>query len=85
MRSATIQTRIDADTKVRARNILDSLGISMSEAIMLYLHQIVLRGGIPFEIKLPNRATLAAVQALESEKGLHTVSNSDELIQELHS
>lgn len=82
--SATIQTRIDPDVKKQAKRILDTLGISMSEAIGAYLRQIVLRKGIPFELKIPNEATIQAVEQLETGKG-STFENIDEFLKDLES
>jgi DNA-damage-inducible protein J len=82
--SATIQTRIDPNIKQQAKRILDTLGITMSEAIGAYLRQIVLRKGIPFELKIPNEATMQAVEQLESGKGT-TFGNVDELLKDLES
>lgn len=79
---ATIQTRIDPNIKQQAKRILDTLGITMSEAIGAYLRQIVLRKGIPFELKIPNEATLQAVEQLESGKGT-TFGNVDEFLKDL--
>jgi len=79
---AYIQARIDAKTKKQAKGILDKLGISMSEAIVVYMKQIVLQQGIPFELKLPNRATLRAIEQLESGKGV-TFDSVDELLEDL--
>lgn len=79
---AYIQTRIDAKTKKQAKGILDKLGISMSEAIVVYMRQIVLQQGIPFELKLPNRSTLRAMEQLESGKGV-TFDSADELLEDL--
>ena len=52
-KTATIQTRVDPEIKRNAQEILRTLNISMSEAISLYLTQITLNKGIPFEIKIP--------------------------------
>jgi DNA-damage-inducible protein J len=83
MRNGTyVQARIDPRIKEEARNILNELGISMSEAIAVYLKQIILQRGIPFELKLPNKATLQAVQQLESGKGV-TFDNVDDLLEDL--
>lgn len=79
-----IQARIDPDIKAQARSVLDKLGLSMSEAIGIYIRQIVLQQKIPFELKLPNKATLQAVEQLESGKGV-TFNNVDELIEDLES
>jgi DNA-damage-inducible protein J len=82
--NATIQTRIDPNIKQQAKRILDTLGITMSEAIGAYLRQIVLRKGIPFELKIPNEATMQAVEQLESGKGT-TFRNADEFLKDLES
>jgi len=82
--NATIQTRIDPNIKQQAKRILDTLGITMSEAIGAYLRQIVLRKGIPFELKIPNEVTMQAVEQLESGKGT-TFGNVDEFLKDLES
>jgi len=79
---AVVQARIDPQIKEDARGVLDELGMSMSEAIVVYLKQIVLRRAIPFELKLPNKATLQAVEQLESGKGV-TFNSADELFEDL--
>ena len=84
MANGTIQARIDPNIKEQARNVLDKLGISMSEAISVYIRQIVLQQGIPFKIMLPNQTTLQAVKQLESNKGI-TFDNADELFKDLES
>jgi DNA-damage-inducible protein J len=83
-RTATIQSRIEPQTKIQAQNILNKLNISLSEAISMYLKQIILHNGIPFELKIPNQATLQAVEELESGKGV-TFNNTDDLLKDLES
>lgn len=77
-----VQARVDPRIKEQARNVLHELGMSMSEAIVVYLKQIILQRGIPFELKLPNKATLQAVRELESGKGA-TFDSVDELFEDL--
>lgn len=43
--------RINDDIKKEITPILDDLGLSLSEAINIFLHQIKLNNGIPFELK----------------------------------
>ena len=52
-KTASVFTRVDPQIKEQAENILNQLGISMSNAIGMFLRQIVLQNGIPFEMKLP--------------------------------
>ena len=84
-KTATIQTRVDPEIKRNAQKILSTLNISMSEAISIYLTQITLNKGIPFEIKIPNKLTVRILKESENRKELHKVSDVDELFQELNS
>ena len=67
----TIQFRTDEMTKARSGEIFQQLGISMSDAINMFLRQSILHGGIPFDLKIPryNEATRAAFADMESSKG----------------
>lgn len=46
--------RINDDIKKEVTPILDDLGISLSEAINMFLHQVKINNGIPFNIKRRN-------------------------------
>jgi addiction module RelB/DinJ family antitoxin len=52
-RTANIYARIEPEIKSRAELVLEQLGIPLSNAIAMFLRQIVLQNGIPFEMKLP--------------------------------
>jgi len=80
--TATIQTRVNKETKAQAKYILSQLNITLSEAIAIYLRQIILHRGIPFEIKIPNKDTLQAIEELESGGGAKLSSVKD-LFEEL--
>ena len=80
-----IQARIDPEVKSKAKKILDKLNMSMSEAIAVYLTQITLHNGIPFEIKIPNELTAETLKKSEEGKELHTVTGTGELFRELES
>ena len=84
-KTATIQIRVDPVIKNNALLILKKLNISMSEAISMYLSQITLHNGIPFEIKIPNEVTAKTLKDAENGKNLHKVDSVDSLFQELDS
>ena len=52
-KTATLNLRVNPLVKERAEEILTKLGVPMSTAIDMYLNQIYLTGGIPFEVTLP--------------------------------
>ena len=82
-RTATIQARIDPIVKEKAQQILNTLNISLSEAISLYFTQISLNRGIPFDVKIPNELTLTTIKKSERGEELHEVDSVDELFKEL--
>jgi DNA-damage-inducible protein J len=49
----TIQVRTDDQTKSASTALFEKLGITMSEAINLFLRQSIMRGGIPFTLTVP--------------------------------
>ncbi|MBI5753610.1 type II toxin-antitoxin system RelB/DinJ family antitoxin [Candidatus Peregrinibacteria bacterium] len=54
---STIQIRIDEKTKKSAKKVLNSIGMDMSSAVKVYLHQIVTTQGIPFPLLTENGLT----------------------------
>ena len=57
-KSENIFVRVEPQVKEQAEAVLDQLGIPMSNAVGMFLHQVVLQKGIPFEIKIPNSKPL---------------------------
>ena len=67
----TVQFKTDEETKAQSDEVFGMLGISMSDAINLFLRQSILHGGLPFELKIPkyNKTTLNALADMEHSKG----------------
>lgn len=59
-RTATLYARVEPDVKDRAEAILAELGIPASNAINMFYKQIILRRGLPFDVRLPERRPLDA-------------------------
>ena len=57
-KSSSVYTRVEPEIKEQAEEVLSQLGIPMANAINLYLRQIVLKKGIPFDVRLPHNAPL---------------------------
>jgi DNA-damage-inducible protein J len=82
--TTTIQARIDVESKEQAKKILEFLGLTMSEAITLYLRQVILRRGIPFEIEIPNELTAKVLRDSKKGRGLRKAASVDKLFKELN-
>lgn len=67
MATTPTQIRIDELTKKQAIELLDGLGLNLSDAVNMFLKQVVLRGGIPFEIKYPEFKP-EVIEAMEEAK-----------------
>ena len=55
-----VHTRISPETKAECDYIFNKLGITTSYAITMFLNQVSLRKGIPFEIALPEKEDLVS-------------------------
>ena len=76
--------RIDSELNNQANALLEGLGLSMSQAISMFLRQVVLQRGLPFEVKYPDRSCelLEAVEEakrLESDPNTKRYTNMDEM------
>ena len=71
------QVRIDSDVKKQATDLFQTLGLDMSSAINLFLHQCILRGGIPFTVEIPQykKATLKAMEEAKKAQEANNASN----------
>lgn len=58
-RTSNVFARIEPELKEQAEIVLNQLGIPMSNAIGIFLRQVVLRRGLPFEVKIPLSAPVA--------------------------
>ncbi len=65
---------LDSHIKDEAKKLFKKYGISLSEAINIFLAQSVYNRGIPFEIKLPNEETMKAIEETREGKNLENIS-----------
>ena len=84
--TATVKAQVDVELKTQAENTLKALGLDMTAALRMFLSQVVIRGGIPFDVMLPspNRETLAAISDSYSGK-LNKAKSVDALFESANS
>jgi DNA-damage-inducible protein J len=83
-KSEFIRARIEPQLKHDAEEILDQLGLSQTEAIRIFYKQIVINKGLPFEVKVPNRTTLKAINDAENNKNIVECSDENDLFGKLN-
>jgi DNA-damage-inducible protein J len=63
-KNADLHIRIDPETKAGAERLFANFGITVTDAINMFLHQSLMVGGLPFDLRRPryNAETEAAIQ-----------------------
>ena len=57
-----VHVRVDEEMKKQATETLGAMGLSVSDAVRVFLKRVVAEKQMPFEIKAPNATTLAAME-----------------------
>jgi DNA-damage-inducible protein J len=60
--TSMLHIRVDDDTKEQATVALSAMGLTMSDAVRLFLRRVVIDQAFPLELKVPNAETLAAME-----------------------
>lgn len=60
-RTSMLHVWIDDDIKEQATETLNAMGLSVSDAVRLFLKRVVADQAFPFELKVPNATTRAAM------------------------
>ena len=74
--------RVEETNYHKAKQILDKMGMSYSQAIGVFNSMVVLNKGLPFEVKIPSDDTKRALKELKNKKG-KTFSSVEELFEDL--
>lgn len=87
-KTENLNIRIEPEIKKEAEATLDYLGLTMAEAVKLFLKQVIMTDSIPFDIKVPryNKETLEAIkEAKEISKNSNakTYATVKELMEDL--
>ena len=77
-----VRARIDSDTKTRATEALQAMGLSVSDAIRLLMIRVADEKQLPFAVRVPNATTLKAMKELDEGKGKR-FSNAEDFFKDL--
>ena len=69
-KSEMIRARVEPGLKHKAETLFDTLGLTPTEAITLFYTQVTLQRGLPFEVKIPNKATQTAMREAQEGRDL---------------
>jgi len=81
VKNELVRARLSGAVKEEAEKVLDSLGLSMSDAIRLLATQIAVRHEFPLELKMPNAETRTALAESEDIVKLESVDSINKLFE----
>ena len=88
-KSSSMSLRIDPQVKADVEAIYSRYGLSITEAINIFLHQSLNVGGLPFDLRptRPNAVTLAAMREGDEivKSGQGRFSRADDLLEDIRS
>ena len=81
----TLHIRIEPIVKQQAEATLKELGLSITEAVNVFLRQVILNDGLPFEVRKPyNKKTMKVLDDTKKGKNLSKAFNNvNEMFEEL--
>jgi DNA-damage-inducible protein J len=84
-RTSMLHVRVDDDTKKQATATLDAMGLSVSDAVRIFLKRVVADQAFPLELKVPNAVTRAAIAEADEmiAEGKARFKNADQLMADL--
>ena len=78
-----VRARVSGDVKDEATHVLEKIGLTVSDAIRLMLIRVAREKALPFDVRVPNDETAAAIAELESGGGKSFAKVAD-LLADLH-
>jgi DNA-damage-inducible protein J len=82
-KTATVRARLEPSLKEKAEEILQSLGLSTTQAITLYYKQIEMNNGLPFDVVVPSALTRRTLDETDSGEGLILCEDAEDMFKKL--
>ena len=82
-KTTTLSVRMDPNLKREAEQIFRALGLTPSQAVTLFYKQVEIQGGLPFDVRLPNRVTVQALEEAADRRNLEAFDSPEALFDDL--
>jgi len=79
--AATVHARIDSKTKQASERILQSIGMTPSDAVRLLYRQIALRREFPLELRVPNKLTAKTLSKSDRGEEIETFDSLEQMVE----
>jgi DNA-damage-inducible protein J len=82
-KSAMVRARVEPKLKHDVESLFEQLGLSATQAITLFYRQVALRGGLPFDVVVPNATTRKTFDDTDRGKHLVLCKDADDMFRKL--
>ena len=82
-RTATVRARVEPSLKSEVEAVLDTLGLTTTEAITIFYKQIQLQRGLPFAVAVPNETTWQTFAATDRGEQLNSYDSLEDMFASL--
>ncbi len=82
-KTATVRARIESELKLEVEKLFKELGLSTTEAINLFYHQVKLRNGLPFNVLIPNKTTEKVFKDTDAKRSIIRCENAEDMFKKL--
>lgn len=80
---AFVRARISEDLKNEATDVLEAMGLTISDVVRITLTRIAREKALPFELRVPNRATEETLAKSERGEDLHYAEDAQAMFKDL--
>ena len=82
-KTSTIRARVEPALKNKAEHIFSKLGLTTTQAITMFYKQVELRGGLPFDVVIPNETTRRTFASTDAGRDLIICEDVDDMFEKL--
>ncbi len=82
-KSATVRARIEPRLKNDAEKLFKKLGLTATQAITLFYHQVKLHKGLPFDVAVPGDLTEKTFQDTDKGRDVVICKDADDMFKKL--
>jgi len=79
VRRGYLSVRLDENLMNEVHAIFSHLGLSTGDALTVIYNQVKIHQGLPFDVKIPNKETIAAMREGENPEKLQRFDSIDEI------
>lgn len=76
--SATVQLRVNSNTKDKSFSVFKKHGLTLTDGIRLYLERVAATNEIPFSLNIPNEETKQVIRDMNAGIGVTTYENKED-------